>query len=197
MWILLPIFLVLRHPIKWSAISGSPDFSYSASSDWASSSMHGMYRARTPLRMKVWAAFDMARLNLLYAFLTEIPPWGISGMFFPVASVYLSQLALWKFHRLFPELRMTGRVRPIWIIDGRSWLWGKLSKTRHLTGIVQPYLDETEQRSSGQTETVLFVFGTCTRNRLLKDDQLTSFRLRSYSVFILFRIFSFLRRALD
>ena len=38
-----------KDSIRWSAISGSPDFSYLSSNVWASSSMQGTYIVRTPL----------------------------------------------------------------------------------------------------------------------------------------------------
>ena len=61
----LALLAASKDSINWSAMSRTPDVSYSSSSAFASSSMHGMYMAWHPHGTAVWAALSRARLKRL------------------------------------------------------------------------------------------------------------------------------------
>ena len=128
-------------------MSGSPDFSYSSSSALDSSSMHGVYTARTPRGMAAWAALDRARVNRLYASSTGILRRGMRGMELSVQAWNFCQSALRKFHRRFPAQWTTGMVRPICTKVGLCWLRGKSSRTVQLAGSRLQLVVETQHRS--------------------------------------------------
>ena len=68
---------------------------------------------------------------------------GISGIERSVASVKLSQLAFLKLHHLRSTPVIMCSWRPIWMTEGRCWLWGKSSRTRHDVGRERPADDDT------------------------------------------------------